>query len=117
MLPREEHFLLDLSCLLEGKQMEVKQLIGKLYPTVCVPEFMGDKPKQWDFMVTMTTVLLFRYVDIREYYGRRHGSPIVHAIVERAKHAWRLPEAAMADDRLDALSKKIQEGFMAKFEG
>jgi hypothetical protein len=97
--------------------MDVKQLIGKLYPTVCVPKFMSDKPKQWDFMVTVTTVLLFRYVDIQEYYSRRHGSPIVHAIVERAKDAWRLPETAMADDRLDALSKKIQEGFMAKLEG
>jgi hypothetical protein len=59
MLPREEHFLPDLSCLSEGKRMEVKQLIGKLYPTVCVPEFMGDKPKQWDFMVAVTTILLF----------------------------------------------------------
>jgi hypothetical protein len=59
MLHCKEHFLLDLSCLLEGEQMEVKQLIGKLYPMVCVPEFMGDKPKQWDFMVAVTTILLF----------------------------------------------------------
>ena len=44
ILPREEHFLLDLSYLSHGEQEDVKRLIGFLYPMVCVPEFMGDNP-------------------------------------------------------------------------
>jgi hypothetical protein len=38
MLPREEHFLPDLSCLSGSETEDVKRLIGLLYPTVRVAE-------------------------------------------------------------------------------
>jgi hypothetical protein len=113
--PREEHFLPDLSALSPEERMVVKRLIAVLYPTVRVEEFMGDNPRHWDFMVIVTTVLLFRYTDIRDYYARRHQQcPVVHCIVDRAKTAWGLVDAVSADGRLEIISKKLQHDFQSK---
>jgi hypothetical protein len=117
-LPREEHFMPDLSALSQDERKDVKRLIGFLYPTVRVEEFMGEDARHWDFMVMVTTVLLFRYTEIRDYYGRRRQQcPIVHCIVDRAKTAWALSDAASADCRLESLSKKLQHNFQSKLEG
>jgi phage host-nuclease inhibitor protein Gam len=62
--------------------------------------------------------LLFRYTDIRDYNSRhRQQCPVLHNIVDKAKTAWGLMDAASADNRLQTMSKKLQQNFQAKLDG
>jgi hypothetical protein len=118
--PREKHFIPSVDSLNVDERSQVEAMLELLYQPDEVPELQwkdGKEPKHHNFMVAVSATLIMCYPEIRDYYGSRGGSPIVHRVINVGMEAWQFQSAKSADDRLQLISDKIHVSFMQKIDG